>query len=138
MNLPQKVKVCECWVRDGIQGQAEFVPTDQKIELINRMIDVGFKRIEATSFAHPKLIPQFADGMDVLKGIRRPDDVCREKGHPFFCYGGGPHCRPRRNEDSILRIHSRCQDLGRHVEPGRVEIGVMPDYEKDGSKGLLW
>jgi hydroxymethylglutaryl-CoA lyase len=76
MNLPDKVKICECWVRDGIQGEAQFIPTDRKIELINRMIEVGFKRIEVTSFAHPKLIPQFADGMEVLKGIRRPDDVC--------------------------------------------------------------
>jgi hydroxymethylglutaryl-CoA lyase len=76
MNLPDKVKICECWVRDGLQGEPQFIPTDKKIALINRMIDAGFKRIEVTSFAHPKLIPQFADCMEVLKGIRRPDDVC--------------------------------------------------------------
>lgn len=75
MNLPEKVKICECWARDGIQGETQFIPTDRKIELINRMIDAGFKRIEVTSFSHPKLVPQFADGMEVLKGIRRPDDV---------------------------------------------------------------
>lgn len=75
MNLLDKVKLCECWARDGIQGEAQFIPTDRKIELINRMIEVGFKRIEVTSFSHPKLVPQFADCMDVLKGINRPDGV---------------------------------------------------------------
>lgn len=75
MNLPKKVEICECWARDGIQGEAQFISTDKKTEMINRMIDAGFKRIEVTSFSHPKLVPQFADGIEVLKGIRRPDDV---------------------------------------------------------------
>jgi len=75
MNLPEKVNICECWARDGIQGEAQFIPTEKKIELINRMIDIGFKRIEVTSFSHPKLVPQFADGMEVLKGIQRSNGV---------------------------------------------------------------
>ena len=72
---PDRVHICECWARDGLQGEAQFIPTERKLAMINRMIEVGFKRIEATSFAHPKLIPQFADALDVLQGINRPDDV---------------------------------------------------------------
>ena len=74
-GMPERVDICECWARDGLQGEDQFIPTEKKIAIINRMVDVGFKRIEATSFAHPKLIRQFSDSLEVLKGIRRPPDV---------------------------------------------------------------
>lgn len=74
-GLPEKVHICECWARDGLQGEDQFIPTEKKIALINRLIEVGFKRIEVTSFAHPKLIRQFSDSWEVLKGILRPKDV---------------------------------------------------------------
>ena len=75
VDVPKQVNICECWARDGIQGWDPFVPTEKKIAIINRMVEIGFKRIEATSFAHPKLIKQFADSMEVLKGIQRPKDL---------------------------------------------------------------
>ncbi|NWF54043.1 MAG: hydroxymethylglutaryl-CoA lyase [Syntrophaceae bacterium] len=74
-RIPERVNICECWARDGLQGEDQFIPTEKKIAIINRMVDIGFKRIEATSFAHPKLIPQFSDSLEVLKGIKRPADV---------------------------------------------------------------
>lgn len=73
--LPSQVKICECWARDGIQGEAAFIPTETKVDMINRMTRLGFKRVEATSFSHPKLVQQFADSTDVLKKIHRPPDV---------------------------------------------------------------
>ena len=45
MNIPKNVRICECWARDGIQGHPQIIPTEKKIEIINRMIDVGLKRI---------------------------------------------------------------------------------------------
>jgi len=74
-RMPERVNICECWARDGLQGEDQFIPTEKKIAIINRMVDIGFKRIEATSFAHPKLIRQFSDSLEVLKGIKRPPDV---------------------------------------------------------------
>lgn len=74
-QYPERVHICECWARDGLQGEDQFIPTEKKIAMINRLIEVGFKRIEVTSFAHPKLIKQFADALEVLQGIRRPKDV---------------------------------------------------------------
>src|SRR5512139_3808270 len=74
-GIPERVNICECWARDGLQGEDQFIPTEKKIAIINRMVDIGFKRIEATSFAHPKLIRQFSDSLEVLKGIKRPPDV---------------------------------------------------------------
>ena len=75
LDLPKCVNVCECWVRDGLQGYDQFIPTENKIVMINRMVDIGFKRIETTSFAHPKLVRQFSDCQDVLRGIKRLADV---------------------------------------------------------------
>jgi hydroxymethylglutaryl-CoA lyase len=74
-GMPERVNICECWARDGLQGEDRFIPTEKKIAILNRMADIGFKRIEVTSFAHPKLIPQFSDSLEVLKGLRRPPDV---------------------------------------------------------------
>jgi hydroxymethylglutaryl-CoA lyase len=71
--IPESVTVCECWARDGLQSMPILVPTAQKIEMIDRITDAGFKKVEVTSFSHPKLLPQFADCVEVLKGItRRP------------------------------------------------------------------
>jgi len=56
-------------------GEDNFVPTEKKIAMIDRMAEIGFKRVEVTSFAHPKLVKQFADSIDVLKGITRRKDV---------------------------------------------------------------
>lgn len=74
-QYPERVHICECWARDGLQGEEQFIPTAKKVAMINRLIEIGFKRIEVTSFAHPKLIRQFADSLEVLKGIERPEDV---------------------------------------------------------------
>lgn len=75
MKQPQHVTFCECWARDGLQSIAKQVSTADKVEMIDRFVDAGFKKIEVTSFSNPKLLPQFADSVDVLKQIKRRDDV---------------------------------------------------------------
>ena len=73
--LPNSVLFCECACRDGLQNLKDFVPTDKKIALINRFVEIGFKKIEVTSFSHPKYLPQFADSEQVLRGIARKPGV---------------------------------------------------------------
>ncbi|MCR4376258.1 MAG: hydroxymethylglutaryl-CoA lyase [Acidobacteria bacterium] len=74
MAIPASVIACECWARDGLQSMPTLVSTDDKVEMINRIVGAGFRKLEVTSFSHPKLLPQFADAADVLKRIdRRPD-----------------------------------------------------------------
>lgn len=55
--------------RDGLQDHAEFVPTDIKASLIRRLVDVGVRSIEVTSFVSPKVVPQLADAADVCKQV---------------------------------------------------------------------
>src|SRR5258705_7425479 len=70
-GLMTDVVLCECFARDGLQHETEFVPTPTKRGLIERFADIGFKRIEATSYSNPKVVPQFADASDLLKSLQR-------------------------------------------------------------------
>jgi hydroxymethylglutaryl-CoA lyase len=74
-KLPSKVIFGECWARDGLQNEPQVVPTDAKVEMITRMVEAGMTRLEATSFAHPKYLPQFADAEEVLRCIPREEGV---------------------------------------------------------------
>lgn len=69
------VTLCECFARDGLQHEPELVPTATKRALVERFADIGFRRVEATSYSNPKVVPQFADASDLLRGLRRRDDV---------------------------------------------------------------
>ena len=69
--LPGKVKIVEVGPRDGLQNEKQIVPTDIKIELINRLADAGVRVIEATSFVSPKWVPQMGDNAAVMQGISR-------------------------------------------------------------------
>lgn len=71
MSLPKHVKIVEVGPRDGLQNEKQVVPTDIKIELINRLADAGLSVIESTSFVSPKWVPQMGDNAAVLQGIKR-------------------------------------------------------------------
>ncbi|MGH2948068.1 MAG: hydroxymethylglutaryl-CoA lyase [Solirubrobacteraceae bacterium] len=74
-GLPAGCVVCECLARDGLQHEPGIVPLEGKVEAIERLADLGFRRIEATSFSHPGRVPQFADAEEVLRRIRRRPGV---------------------------------------------------------------
>src|SRR5579863_4199851 len=74
-GLPKHVHIVEVGPRDGLQAESKFIPTDIKIELVNRLVGAGVRRIEAASFVSPKWIPQMADGAAVMAGIEREAGV---------------------------------------------------------------
>jgi len=65
------VTLCECFARDGLQHEPAFVPTATKRALVERFAALGFPRVEATSYSNPKVVPQFADASELLKGLSR-------------------------------------------------------------------
>jgi len=65
------VVLCECFARDGLQHEVEFVPTPTKRSLIERFVELGFQRVEATSYSNPKVVPQFADASELLASLGR-------------------------------------------------------------------
>jgi len=74
-SLPPEVKVFEVGPRDGLQNEERFVPTADKVRLIEALAAAGLKHIEITSFVSPKWIPQLADGLAVAKSVNLPADV---------------------------------------------------------------
>ncbi|MGW3911558.1 hydroxymethylglutaryl-CoA lyase [Streptomyces sp. NPDC005070] len=60
-DLPAQVRIYEVGARDGLQNEKATVPTEVKAEFIRRLADAGLTTIEATSFVHPKWVPQLAD-----------------------------------------------------------------------------
>jgi len=70
-GLPAHVTVYEVGARDGLQNEQATVPTEVKAEFIERLVDAGSTVIEATSFVHPKWVPQLADAEVLFKLLER-------------------------------------------------------------------
>lgn len=74
-KMPKRVYINEVAVRDGFQSEPDFVPTGQKIALIDRLSRSGLAKIEVTSFVSPKAIPNLRDAAEVMAGIAREPGV---------------------------------------------------------------
>ncbi|MGZ6237173.1 MAG: hydroxymethylglutaryl-CoA lyase [Syntrophales bacterium] len=73
--LPRKIEIHEVVLRDGIQNEKKLVSTDQKVKLINALIDCGVRRIEVSSFVNPRLVPQMADAEKLWSKVKRRKGV---------------------------------------------------------------
>jgi len=69
------VSIIEVGPRDGLQSEPELLSTAVKLDFIGRAVDAGIRRMEVTSFVHPKRVPQMADAEDVVRGLPERDDV---------------------------------------------------------------
>jgi hydroxymethylglutaryl-CoA lyase len=65
-GLPDRVTIYEVGPRDGLQNESELVPVEVKEELIRRLLAAGLPIVEATSFVHPKWVPQLADAEELM------------------------------------------------------------------------
>jgi len=66
-----QVEILEVGPRDGLQNEPGVVPTATKIELIERLIEAGLRRIEVASFVNPARVPQMADAEEILRTLPR-------------------------------------------------------------------
>ncbi|WP_236240792.1 hydroxymethylglutaryl-CoA lyase [Streptomyces sp. CC228A] len=84
-GLPARVRIHEVGPRDGLQNESATVPTEVKAEFVRRLAEAGLGTVEATSFVHPKWVPQLADAEDLFPrvrglGVRVPVLVPNERG----------------------------------------------------------
>jgi hydroxymethylglutaryl-CoA lyase len=85
-DLPARVRIHEVGARDGLQNEQTAVPTEVKAEFVRRLADAGLTTIEATSFVHPKWVPQLADAEQLfpmlggLPGVDLPVLVPNQRG----------------------------------------------------------
>lgn len=73
--FPARVTIVEVGPRDGFQMETAFIPTELKTRVIDAVAVAGVRKIEATSFVNPKVIPQMADSAEVMARVRRPPGV---------------------------------------------------------------
>ncbi|MEU8966826.1 hydroxymethylglutaryl-CoA lyase [Streptomyces sp. NPDC048491] len=85
-DLPARVRIHEVGARDGLQNEKSVVPTEVKAEFVHRLAAAGLTTVEATSFVHPKWVPQLADAealfpmLGDLDGVALPVLVPNERG----------------------------------------------------------
>jgi hydroxymethylglutaryl-CoA lyase len=75
MSLPVSVKIREVGPRDGFQNEPEVIGTDDKVRLVDLLARTGVPRLEVTSFVRADVIPQLADGVEVLSRMDVPEGV---------------------------------------------------------------
>ncbi len=68
-TLPKRVLIYEVGPRDGLQNESAVVPLEVKVELVGRLVAAGLKIVEATSFVHPRWVPQLADAEELLARV---------------------------------------------------------------------
>ncbi len=71
-SLPERVTVYEVGPRDGLQNEPTVVPVETKAEFVRRLVDAGLPVVEATSFVHPRWVPQLADAAELLDLLGDP------------------------------------------------------------------
>ncbi|GAB6986612.1 hydroxymethylglutaryl-CoA lyase [Nocardioides pyridinolyticus] len=75
-GLPERVTVYEVGPRDGLQNEKALVPTGVKAEFVERLLAAGLPVVEATSFVHPRWVPQLADAADLMTLLGEPGRDC--------------------------------------------------------------
>ena len=74
-DYPKKVRINEVGVREGVQFEKTFIPTEKKIQLVDALSETGLPCIEVTSFVSPKWVPQMADSEEVSRGFKKVPGV---------------------------------------------------------------
>ncbi len=132
--MTAEVVLCECFARDGLQHEPDFVPTETKVALVDQFAAIGFPRVEATSYSNPKVVPQFADATELLRALPRRDGVKYKatcaNGHAVQRALADREAGIGANEVSLLvsasSSHSE-RNLKRSREDQWQNIGVMAD-----------
>lgn len=74
-GLPESVRIVEVGPRDGLQNEAQPVPTEAKIRFVEELAAAGLRDVEVSSFVRPDLVPQLADSAEVFSAVHRREGV---------------------------------------------------------------
>ena len=145
-------EIFEVGPRDGLQNEAAEIPVDQKVALVDRLSDAGFRRIECASFVSPKWVPQMAGSAAVLAGIRRAkgvrysaltpnmrgyEDAMAAKADEIAVFGSASEGLSQKNinasiADSLARF-SPILEEARHLDiPVRGYVSCVVECPYDG------
>ncbi len=74
-TVPLEATLVEVGLRDGIQREETFIPTEMKVEFACQLADAGLRQIQVSSFVNPRIVPQMADAEEVFARLPKRDDV---------------------------------------------------------------
>lgn len=75
MQWPERITICEVGPRDGLQNEKTMLTVEQKVELIESIVEAGIRIVEIGSFVHTKAVPAMAESDEVARRLKRWDDV---------------------------------------------------------------
>jgi hydroxymethylglutaryl-CoA lyase len=152
-EMPAAVRIREVGPRDGFQNEPEVLATADKVRLIDMLARTGLRRLEATSFVRPDVIPQLADAEEVLDAISVPDDVAlsvlipnergleralehRARFQEVNCFLSASETHNRKNVnrsiaeslDGLERVLGRAREAGLRCE-GVISVSFGCPYE---------
>src|SRR3712207_7319062 len=147
------VAIREVGPRDGFQNEPEIIPTEAKVRLVDALARTGLRRLEVTSFVRADVIPQLADGAEVLRRIDPPAGVSlsvlvpnergldkalelRDRFHEVNVFLSASETHNRKNvnrsiEESLTgleRVLGRARDEGLRCE-GVISVAFGCPYE---------
>lgn len=133
MRLPNAVRITEVGPRDGLQSIADFVATDDKVRLVDRLSETGVSAIEVTSFVSPRAVPQHADAREVMSRIRRKAGVVYRALVPNIT--GARLCAEAGADEMVFVVsasesHNRS-NVNRTVEESLAEFGQVMECARD-------
>jgi hydroxymethylglutaryl-CoA lyase len=153
--VSETVLIREVGPRDGFQNEPEIIATDDKVRLVEQLAQTGLRRLEVTSFVRAEVIPQLADGAEVLERADIPDDVAvsvlipnerglenalalRDRFQEINCFLSATETHNRENvnrsvEESLaglVRVVARARDEGLRAE-GVISVSFGCPYEGD-------
>ena len=162
MTLPERVRIREVGPRDGFQNEPEIIATDDKVELVNGLARTGVPRLEVTSFVRADVIPQLADGAEVLARMDVPEDVAvtvlipnekgldnalrqRDRFSEVNCFLSASETHNAKNvnrtiEESLSgleRVIGRARDEGLRAE-GVISVAFGCPYEGAVPRERVW
>jgi hydroxymethylglutaryl-CoA lyase len=76
VQFPEEVEIVDVTLRDGLQSLEDVYPTNVKLEILQKLVDAGLRRVEVTSFVRPDIVPQLADAEAVVSSLPARDQ-CR-------------------------------------------------------------
>ncbi|MEG0261258.1 MAG: hydroxymethylglutaryl-CoA lyase [Lysinibacillus sp.] len=131
MYFPKQVEIIEVGPRDGLQNEKQFVPTEQKKVLIDKLIATGIKRIETASFVHPQKVPQMADAAEICA-------FSKERGIDFLALTPNSKALQRAIEAGVPQIAVfvgatetfNKKNIGRSIEESLQECKTIIEMAK--------
>lgn len=154
MSIKKEIKLIEC-PRDAIQGIVDFIPTEKKINYINKLLASGlFEYIDFGSFVSPKAVPQMADTIEVLEGLDKKESkllaiVANERGAEIVSglhqidYLGYPFSisdtfQQRNANSSVAESFERVRRICELLESGKQELVVYISMAFGNPYGDMW